>query len=111
MSHDILFYFVFKREVTRAVVIPIVHSMLITEFIQSNRATPEIPIPDFSSDQEDSQYQSGLDLSQETYNQTRRANVQTLHQMFPELDEEIVEDVLEGCGDDLGVAIDRLLEM
>ena len=35
----------------------------------------------------------------------------TLHQMFPGLEEEIVEAVLEGCGEDLGIAIDRLLEM
>lgn len=40
-----------------------------------------------------------------------RANIQTLHQMFPALDEEVVEAVLESCGDDLGIAIDRLLEM
>ncbi|WVF67435.1 hypothetical protein IAT40_002191 [Kwoniella sp. CBS 6097] len=63
--------------------------------------------PDFSS----LQIQSTLDISQEAYAQTRRANVQTLHQMFPALDEDVVEAVLEGCGDDLGVAIDRLLEM
>lgn len=41
----------------------------------------------------------------------RQANVQTLKQMFPALDEEILEAVLQGCGDDLGLAIDRLLEM
>lgn len=41
----------------------------------------------------------------------RQANVQTLHQMFPNLDEEVLAAVLEGCGEDLGVAIDRLLEM
>jgi len=64
-------------------------------------------MPDFSSEQ----IQSTLDMSQEAYSQTRRANVQTLHQMFPALDEEVVEAVLESCGDDLGVAIDRLLEM
>ena len=66
-----------------------------------------MPMPDFSSEQ----IQSTLDMSQEAYSQTRRANVQTLHQMFPALDEEVVEAVLESCGDDLGVAIDRLLEM
>jgi hypothetical protein len=55
--------------------------------------------------------QTTIDMSQDQYDQTRQANVQTLHQMFPALDEEIVQDVLEGCGDDLGVAIDRLLEM
>lgn len=64
-------------------------------------------MPDFSSEQ----IQSTLDMSQEAYAQTRRANVQTLHQMFPALDEEVAEAVLESCGDDLGVAIDRLLEM
>ena len=64
-------------------------------------------MPDFSA----AVIQSTMDMSQETYAQTRRANVQTLHQMFPDLDEEVVEAVLEGCGDDLGIAIDRLLEM
>jgi hypothetical protein len=67
----------------------------------------DVPIPDFSSDQ----FQSTLDMSQDQFDQTRQANVQTLHQMFPALEEDIVEAVLEGCGDDLGVAIDRLLEM
>lgn len=60
-------------------------------------------MPDFSS----LQLQSGIDLSQESHAQMRRANVHTLHQMFPALDEEVVEAVLEGCGDDLGAAIDR----
>ncbi|KAK8854715.1 hypothetical protein IAR55_003454 [Kwoniella newhampshirensis] len=69
--------------------------------------TPETQLPDFSS----LQIQSTLDMSQEAYSQTRRANVQTLNQMFPALDEDVVEAVLEGCGDDLGIAIDRLLEM
>lgn len=50
-------------------------------------------------------------MSQEAYTQARQANVHTLHQMFPDLDEEVVEAVLESCGDDLGLAIDRLLEM
>ncbi|GFZ50888.1 Vacuolar protein sorting-associated protein 9a [Saitozyma sp. JCM 24511] len=74
----------------------------------SRAATPsaDIPLPDFSSE-----LQTTLDASSEAYEQTRRANVQTLHQMFPDLDEEVLEAVLEGCGDDLGVAIDRLLEM
>jgi hypothetical protein len=31
--------------------------------------------------------------------------------MFPGLDGEILEAVLEGCNEDLGIAIDRLLEM
>jgi hypothetical protein len=31
--------------------------------------------------------------------------------MFPALDEEVVEAVLDSCGNDLGLAIDRLLEM
>ncbi|WWD19140.1 hypothetical protein CI109_103598 [Kwoniella shandongensis] len=78
-----------------------------TSISRAGTPTPEAPLPDFSS----LQIQSTLDMSQETYAQTRRANVQTLHQMFPALDEEVVEAVLEGCGDDLGVAIDRLLEM
>nr|ODN91886.1 vacuolar protein sorting-associated protein 9 [Cryptococcus depauperatus CBS 7841] len=64
-------------------------------------------LPEFS----DMQLQNTIEHSQETFDQTRRANVQTLHQMFPNLDEDLVGDVLEGCGDDLGVAIDRLLEM
>jgi len=67
----------------------------------------DVAMPDFSSEQ----IQSTLDMSQEAYAQSRRANVQTLHQMFPALDEEVAEAVLESCGDDLGVAIDRLLEM
>ncbi|ORY35512.1 hypothetical protein BCR39DRAFT_563092 [Naematelia encephala] len=69
---------------------------------RSRSGTPEVPIPDF---------QSTLEQSQEAFTQTRHANVQTLHQMFPDLDEDIAEAVLEGCGDDLGLAIDRLLEM
>ncbi|OXG78838.1 vacuolar protein sorting-associated protein 9 [Cryptococcus neoformans var. grubii Br795] len=74
----------------------------------SRTGTPSSDIlPDFSA----LQIQSSIDASQETYAQTRHANVQTLHQMFPALDEEIVEAVLEGCHDDLGLAIDRLLEM
>jgi len=75
----------------------------------SGTGTPsgEVPIPEFSS----LQLQSTMEMSQDTHEQTRRANVQTLHQMFPALDEEVLEAVLEGCGEDLGVAIDRLLEM
>lgn len=75
------------------------------------RTTPqrEIPVPDFTFSP--AHIQSGVEASNETYEQTRRANVMTLHQMFPQLEEEIVEAVLEGCGEDLGVAIDRLLEM
>lgn len=69
--------------------------------------TPRDAPLDFSSDE----IQSTLEYSQEAYNQTRQANIQTLHQMFPELDEEIAEAVLSSSGDDLGVAIDRLLEM
>lgn len=72
-------------------------------------ATPsgDVPLPDFSS----LQLRETLESSQEAYEQTRRANVQTLHQMFPDLDEDVVEAVLDSCGDDLGLAIDRLLEM
>lgn len=69
--------------------------------------TPRDAPLDFSSDE----IQSTLEYSQEAYNQTRQANIQTLHQMFPALDEEIAEAVLSSSGDDLGVAIDRLLEM
>ncbi|WWC71493.1 uncharacterized protein I206_105451 [Kwoniella pini CBS 10737] len=67
----------------------------------------QINLPDFSS----LQLQSTIDMSQESFSQIRRANVQTLHQMFPALDEDVVEAVLEGSGDDLGLAIDKLLEM
>ncbi|EIW68207.1 hypothetical protein TREMEDRAFT_32532 [Tremella mesenterica DSM 1558] len=75
----------------------------------SGSTTPsgDIPLPDFSA----LQLQNTLEMSQDAYEQTRRANVTTLHQMFPALDEEIVEAVLEGCNNDLGVAIDKLLEM
>lgn len=52
------------------------------------------------------QAQSQADIQAQT-----QANVQTLHQMFPALDEEVVEAVLDSCGNDLGLAIDRLLEM
>jgi hypothetical protein len=61
----------------------------------------------FSSEQ----LQTTLEMSQEAFAHARQANVQTLHQMFPDFDEDIVEAVLEACGDDLGGAIDRLLEM
>ncbi|ORX38426.1 hypothetical protein BD324DRAFT_649795 [Kockovaella imperatae] len=69
--------------------------------------TRDVPIPDFSSDQ----LQSTLDMSQEVYEQTRHANIQTLRQMFPALDEDVVEAILDACSDDLGAAIDRMLEM
>ncbi|RSH77617.1 uncharacterized protein EHS24_003177 [Apiotrichum porosum] len=57
--------------------------------------------------------QSTIEASHEAYarEQARSASVLTLHQMFPALDEEIVGAVLASCGDDLGMAIDRLLEM
>jgi hypothetical protein len=53
--------------------------------------------------------QSTLEASHAEFarEQARAANVLTLHQMFPALDEEIVEAVLYSCGEDLGVAIDR----
>jgi hypothetical protein len=69
----------------------------------------EVPVPDFSFSPQ--QIQETVEASQETYEYTRRANIQTLHQMFPQLDAEILEAVLEGCNEDLGTAIDRLLEM
>ena len=83
--------------------------MTLFETFVNGSETPmsDVPMPDFSA----VQYQSTTDVSQEAYAQTRRANVQTLHQMFPAFDEEVAEAVLEGCGDDLGIAIDRLLEM
>ncbi len=88
-----------------------------------------VPLPDFSSlpppphgagpggdtdatDTDQTQLlQSTLDESSEQYAATRRANVQTLRQMFPALDEDILDAVLGASGDDLGLAIDRLLEM
>ena len=77
----------------------------------TSRVTPqrEVPIPDFSFSPQ--QIQETVEASQETYEYTRRANVQTLQQMFPTLDAEILEAVLEGCNEDLGIAIDCLLEM
>ena len=60
---------------------------------------------------EDDEVQNALNMSQDVYERTRRANVLTLRQMFPALDEDVVEAVLESCGDDLGTAIDTLLEM
>jgi len=35
----------------------------------------------------------------------------TLIQIFPNADRELVEMVLEGCEGDVGVALERLLEM
>ena len=52
-----------------------------------------------------------LTLELQAQAQTRSANVQTLQQMFPALDEEVLEAVLQGSEEDLGLAIDRLLEM
>lgn len=66
---------------------------------------------------EQAQYDHALAQSQreqwDSYNreQSKLANIATLHQMFPALDEEIVQVVLEASGEDLGAAIDRLLEM
>jgi len=79
--------------------------------VLTNSVTPqrEVPIPDFSFSP--AQIQESVEASQDQYEYTRRANIQTLKQMFPVLDSEILEAVLEGCGEDLGVAIDRLLEM
>ncbi|KAL1413571.1 hypothetical protein Q8F55_001345 [Vanrija albida] len=70
--------------------------------------TPREPTPDYAA-----QMHHTLEASHEEYarEQARAANVMTLHQMFPALDEEIVDAVLYSCGDDLGHAIDRLLEM
>lgn len=55
------------------------------------------------------QMQNTLEASHAEYarEQARAASIMTLHQMFPDLDEEIVEAVLYSCGEDLGVAIDR----
>ena len=69
----------------------------------------EVPLPEFSFSP--AQIQETVEASQDQYEYTRRANIQTLKQMFPSLDAEILEAVLESCGEDLGVAIDRLLEM
>lgn len=67
----------------------------------------------YAHQQHAAQMQSTLSESQEAFEreQARLANVTTLQQMFPALDEEIVDAVLYSCGDDLGTAIDRLLEM
>lgn len=46
-----------------------------------------------------------------THATARQAGVETLHQMFPTLDEEVAGMVLDGCNGDLGQAIDRMLEM
>lgn len=43
--------------------------------------------------------------------QSRVAGVATLAQMFPALGDDVVAAVLDASGDDLGAAIDRLLEM
>ncbi|WOO77015.1 Vacuolar protein sorting-associated protein 9a [Vanrija pseudolonga] len=66
--------------------------------------TPREPTPDYAA-----QMHHTLEASHEEYarEQARAANVMTLHQMFPALDEEIVDAVLYSCGDDLGHAIDR----
>ncbi|GMK53703.1 hypothetical protein CspeluHIS016_0102890 [Cutaneotrichosporon spelunceum] len=71
------------------------------------------PPPGYNEDPYRDNMQSTLDASNAQFarEQARAANVLTLHQMFPALDEEIVEAVLFSCGEDLGVAIDRLLEM
>ncbi len=37
----------------------------------------------------------------------RQAGIQTLHQMFPSLDEDVAGVVLDSCEGDLGMAIDR----
>lgn len=66
---------------------------------------------DISQSHAQAQLQTTLDVSSEAYAATRRANVLTLKQMFPALDEDVLDAVLGGCGDDLGLAIDRLLEM
>lgn len=70
------------------------------------------PPPGYADDPyayRDDRMQSTLEASHAEYarEQARSANVLTLHQMFPDLDEEIVEAVLYSCGEDLGVAIDR----
>jgi hypothetical protein len=43
--------------------------------------------------------------------QRSTANMDTLMQIFPNADRELVEMVLEGCEGDVGVALERLLEM
>lgn len=72
--------------------------------------TPYAQPPGYYAEQ--AHLQTATQTSHDEYarEQARLANVTTLHQMFPDLDEEIVEAVLDGCGD-LGLAIDRLLEM
>lgn len=41
----------------------------------------------------------------------RQAGIDTLHQMFPDIDREIAGVILDSCQNDLGQAIDRMLEM
>ncbi|KLT38332.1 hypothetical protein CC85DRAFT_331699 [Cutaneotrichosporon oleaginosum] len=69
---------------------------------------PHPPPPGYGEPYRDNM-QNTLEASHAEYarEQARAANVLTLHQMFPDLDEEIVEAVLYSCGEDLGVTIDR----
>ncbi|WVQ71948.1 hypothetical protein IAR50_001490 [Cryptococcus sp. DSM 104548] len=77
------------------------------EDVNSRSTTPlSETLPDFSSLQ-----LQASNAQTHSSEMTHRANVQTLGQMFPALDEDVVEAVLDGCGEDLGLAIDRLLEM
>ncbi|ODO10996.1 hypothetical protein I350_01596 [Cryptococcus amylolentus CBS 6273] len=77
------------------------------EDVNSRSTTPlSETLPDFSSLQ-----LQASNAQSHSSEMTHRANVQTLGQMFPALDEDVVEAVLDGCGEDLGLAIDRLLEM
>ncbi|KAJ9106263.1 hypothetical protein QFC21_001408 [Naganishia friedmannii] len=46
-----------------------------------------------------------------THATARQAGIETLHQMFPNIEEEIVGVILDSCGGELGLAIDRMLEM
>jgi hypothetical protein len=42
-----------------------------------------------------------------THLAARQASIETLNQMFPAIDEEVAGVVLDSCGGDLGLAIDR----
>ncbi|KAJ9124257.1 hypothetical protein QFC22_001056 [Naganishia vaughanmartiniae] len=46
-----------------------------------------------------------------THATARQAGIETLHQMFPNIEEEVVGVILDSCGGELGLAIDRMLEM
>ncbi|KAL7422556.1 hypothetical protein Q5752_003204 [Cryptotrichosporon argae] len=80
------------------------------------RSVPGTPPPDGPPLEQPPEF-SRFDLQAATgasvaeHERARAHAVDALRGMFPALDAETLEAVLAGCGDDLGVAIDRLLEM